>query len=80
MVTYVIVSPLSTTAKLLRVKNDSISPATMFGALFPFSSINVFFTIYIYPQQTKINIVTTTTIVIIKKQSVNEQTNELLWI
>lgn len=44
-VAYVMVSPLSNTEKLLRVKNDRISPATRLGALSPSpSTINVFFT------------------------------------
>lgn len=35
LIAYTIVSPLSDTTKLLRVKNDSISPATWLGAFFP---------------------------------------------
>ncbi|KAJ0667582.1 hypothetical protein HanPI659440_Chr17g0679371 [Helianthus annuus] len=44
---YVMVSPLSTTEKLLRVKNERISPATWLGVFFVpaiSSSTNVFFT------------------------------------
>ena len=42
----VMVSPLSVTTKLLRVKKDRISPATKLGAFFPSPSpINVFCTI-----------------------------------
>lgn len=44
--THVMVSPLSSTAKLLRVKNESISPATRLGAFFSSPSpIYVFCTI-----------------------------------
>lgn len=46
LVAYVMVSPLSTTEKLLRVRNERISPATWLGALLACASrINVFCTI-----------------------------------
>ncbi len=46
LVAYVMVSPLSVTTKLLRVKKDRISPATILGAFFPSPSpIKVFCTI-----------------------------------
>lgn len=51
-VTYVMVSPLSTATKLLRVKKERISPATWFGALSsPPSFIKVLCTIWIDSKQ-----------------------------
>lgn len=76
MVTYVIVSPLSTTAKLLRVKNDSTSPATWLGALFPPSSMKVFFTIYFSIKTENCQQKKNTTIITIK-QGGNEWMNYL---
>lgn len=54
---YVTVSPLSKTIKLLRVKKESISPAAWFGAFFS-SPMNVFCTIYIW-RMPKQHIITT---------------------